>query len=45
MPGDDAYADLPVSDRLVVPGLFDLPLSRLRDAYEGALPHALGELA
>jgi phosphoribosylformylglycinamidine synthase subunit PurL len=32
-------------DRLVVPGLFDLPLSRLRDAYEGALPHALGELA
>jgi phosphoribosylformylglycinamidine synthase subunit PurL len=32
-------------DRLVVPGLLDLPLSRLRAAYEGALPHALGELA
>jgi phosphoribosylformylglycinamidine synthase subunit PurL len=32
-------------DRLVVPGLLDLPLSRLRDAYEGALPRALGELA
>jgi phosphoribosylformylglycinamidine synthase subunit PurL len=32
-------------DRLVVPGLLDLPLSRLRDAYESALPHALGELA
>jgi phosphoribosylformylglycinamidine synthase subunit PurL len=31
-------------DRLVVSGLLDLPLSRLRDAYEGALPHALGEL-
>jgi phosphoribosylformylglycinamidine synthase II len=31
-------------DRLIVPGLLDLPLSRLRDAYEGALPHALGEL-
>jgi phosphoribosylformylglycinamidine synthase len=30
-------------DRLVVPGLLDLPLSRLRDAYEGALPRALGE--
>ena len=32
-------------DRLVVPGVLDLPLSRLRDAYEGALPHALGEPA
>ena len=32
-------------DRLVVPGLLDLPLSRLRDAYEGALPRALGEPA
>jgi phosphoribosylformylglycinamidine synthase II len=30
-------------DRLVVPGLLDLPLGRLRDAYEGALPRALGE--
>jgi phosphoribosylformylglycinamidine synthase subunit PurL len=30
-------------DRLVVPGLLDLPLVRLRDAYEGALPRALGE--
>jgi phosphoribosylformylglycinamidine synthase len=30
-------------DRLVVPGVLDLPLSRLRDAYEGALPRALGE--
>ena len=30
-------------DRLVVTGLLDLPLSRLRDAYEGALPRALGE--
>jgi phosphoribosylformylglycinamidine synthase subunit PurL len=32
-------------DRLVVPGVLDLPLSRLRDAYEGALPRALGEPA
>jgi phosphoribosylformylglycinamidine synthase II len=32
-------------DRLVVPGLLDLPLERLRDAYEGALPRALGERA
>jgi phosphoribosylformylglycinamidine synthase subunit PurL len=32
-------------DRLVVPGLVDLPLARLRDAYEGALPRALGEPA
>jgi phosphoribosylformylglycinamidine synthase subunit PurL len=32
-------------DRLAVPGLLDLPLSQLRDAYEGALPRALGELA
>jgi phosphoribosylformylglycinamidine synthase II len=32
-------------DHLVVPGLLDLPLSRLRDAYEGALPRALGEPA
>jgi phosphoribosylformylglycinamidine synthase len=30
-------------DRLIVPGVLDLPLSRLRDAYEGALPRALGE--
>jgi phosphoribosylformylglycinamidine synthase subunit PurL len=30
-------------DRLVVPGVLDLPLGRLRDAYEGALPSALGE--
>jgi phosphoribosylformylglycinamidine synthase II len=29
--------------RLVVPGVLDLPLARLRDAYEGALPRALGE--
>jgi phosphoribosylformylglycinamidine (FGAM) synthase-like enzyme len=32
-------------DRLVVPGLLDLPLSRLHLAYEGALPTALGEPA
>jgi phosphoribosylformylglycinamidine synthase II len=32
-------------DRLVVPGVLDLPLAGLRDAYEGALPRALGELA
>ena len=32
-------------DRLVVPGLLDLPVSRLRGAYEAALPRALGELA
>jgi phosphoribosylformylglycinamidine synthase subunit PurL len=32
-----------VCDRLVVPGVLDLPLSRLRDAYEGALPRTLGE--
>ena len=32
-------------DHLVIPGLLDLPLSRLRDAFEGALPHALGEPA
>jgi phosphoribosylformylglycinamidine synthase subunit PurL len=32
-------------DRLAVPGLLDLPLSRLRAAYEGALPAALGEPA
>jgi phosphoribosylformylglycinamidine synthase subunit PurL len=30
-------------DRLIVADLLDLPLSRLRDAYEGALPRALGE--
>jgi phosphoribosylformylglycinamidine synthase subunit PurL len=29
-------------DRLLVPGVLDLPLPRLRDAYEGALPRALG---
>jgi phosphoribosylformylglycinamidine synthase subunit PurL len=33
------------SDRLIVPGLLDILLSRLRDAYESALPHALGEPA
>jgi phosphoribosylformylglycinamidine synthase II len=32
-------------DRLIVPGVLDLPLSRVRDAYEGALPRALGEPA
>jgi phosphoribosylformylglycinamidine synthase len=32
-------------DRLVVGGVLDLPLSRLRDAYESALPLALGEPA
>jgi phosphoribosylformylglycinamidine synthase subunit PurL len=32
-------------DRLVVPGLLDLPLARLRATYEGALPTALGEPA
>jgi phosphoribosylformylglycinamidine synthase II len=32
-------------DRLVVPGVLDLPLARLRDAYEHALPRALGEPA
>jgi phosphoribosylformylglycinamidine synthase len=32
-------------DHLVVPGVLDLPLSQLRDVYEGALPRALGELA
>jgi phosphoribosylformylglycinamidine synthase subunit PurL len=30
-------------DRLAVAGLLDLPVERLRDAYEGALPRALGE--
>jgi phosphoribosylformylglycinamidine synthase len=32
-------------DRLVVPGVLDLPVPRLRGAYEAALPRALGELA
>jgi len=32
-------------DRLVVPGLLDLPVSGLRGTYEAALPRALGELA
>jgi phosphoribosylformylglycinamidine synthase subunit PurL len=32
-------------DRLVVTDLLDLPLSRLRTAYEGALPTTLGEPA
>ena len=32
-------------DALVVPGLLDLPLDRLRDAYERAVPRALGEAA
>ncbi|HYY81646.1 MAG TPA: phosphoribosylformylglycinamidine synthase subunit PurL [Actinomycetes bacterium] len=30
-------------ERLVVPGLLDLPLERLRAAYEGTLPRALGD--
>jgi phosphoribosylformylglycinamidine (FGAM) synthase-like enzyme len=30
-------------DRLVVGGVVDLPLSQLRDAYESALPRALGD--
>ncbi len=30
-------------DRLVAPGVLDLPVERLRDAYEGAIPRALGE--
>jgi hypothetical protein len=29
----------------VVPGVLDLPLTRLRDAHEGALPGALDERA
>ncbi|HYT26626.1 MAG TPA: AIR synthase-related protein, partial [Actinomycetota bacterium] len=28
---------------LVVPGVLDLPIDRLREAYEGAIPRALGE--
>jgi phosphoribosylformylglycinamidine synthase II len=32
-------------DRLIVPGVLDLPVSRLRDTYEGALPRAVGEPA
>jgi phosphoribosylformylglycinamidine synthase len=32
-------------DRLVVGGVLDLPLSQLRDAYESALPRALGDPA
>jgi phosphoribosylformylglycinamidine synthase II len=32
-------------DRLVVGDVVDLPLSQLRDAYEAALPRALGDLA
>ncbi|HWC40979.1 MAG TPA: phosphoribosylformylglycinamidine synthase subunit PurL [Actinomycetota bacterium] len=32
-------------DRLVVVGVLDLPLSRLRDTYESALPRALGDPA
>jgi phosphoribosylformylglycinamidine synthase len=32
-------------DRLVVGGVLDLPLLQLRDAYESALPRALGEPA
>jgi phosphoribosylformylglycinamidine synthase II len=32
-------------DRLVVPGVLDLLVSRLRDTYESALPRALGEPA
>jgi phosphoribosylformylglycinamidine synthase subunit PurL len=38
-----ARAGVTGGDRLVVPGVLDLPLARLRDAYEGALPRALGE--
>jgi len=32
-------------DALVVPGVLDLPLQLLRQAYEGAIPSALGEAA
>jgi phosphoribosylformylglycinamidine synthase len=32
-----------VSERLDAAGLFDLTLSTLRDAYEGAIPRAMGE--
>ena len=32
-------------DHLTVPGLLDLEVSQLRDAYESALPRALGEPA
>jgi phosphoribosylformylglycinamidine synthase II len=32
-------------DRLVVPGVLDLPVAQLRDTYESALPRALGEPA
>ncbi|MDX1933792.1 MAG: phosphoribosylformylglycinamidine synthase subunit PurL [Capsulimonadales bacterium] len=31
------------NDRLDAAGMFDLPLSVLRDAYEGAIPRAMGE--
>jgi hypothetical protein len=30
-------------EALVLAGVAELPLDRLRDAYEGALPRALGE--
>ncbi len=32
------------NDRFDAAGLLDLPLSTLRDAYEGAIPRAMGEL-
>ncbi|HJU02446.1 MAG TPA: phosphoribosylformylglycinamidine synthase II, partial [Actinomycetes bacterium] len=31
-------------ERLTIAGVLDLPVSQLRDAYESALPRALGEL-
>jgi hypothetical protein len=31
------------NDRFNAAGLLDLPLSALRDAYENALPRAMGE--
>ena len=32
-------------DALTIPGVLELPVAELRDAYEGALPRALGERA
>ena len=40
-----AHPGVAGGDRPVLPGVLDLPLARLRDAYEGALPRALGELS
>ena len=31
------------NDRLDAAGLLDMPLSQLRDAFEGAIPRAMGE--